>query len=362
MEKELLKPIIEKYQYDDNLSQALYLVLDEFVKYYGEECIPELLELLSNTKIYVRKDITPDAMKEITNIEVGDRNKHFVSGEEENAYGEDNSRTTGSAYCFEIIYDENMNVTGEQKWFVIKDNAGVVLTDKLKERFNTTINIYYLIHELNHAYAMRNPKIVQNGNVVDIKHGMYVQRFEIDKSGQIPFVSNVFSRDVIMEEALNEIDTNKMFMSLLGVDDEKQMYEQMQELSITRSNYNVILTMIMDRMTGLFGDEIRKYRMDNDTSFIEKFNETMDTEIALGYFPRKIPFEYLSDCMKDIFVLCCDKYRHSVSEYSQLQGENMVRALAPIMAYSEHINGPQYLDKYNELRSKYGMEIVGPKR
>ena len=53
MEKVVLEKVIQKYNYDENLTNALLYVLDAMVSVYGEDELPSLIELLLNTPIEV---------------------------------------------------------------------------------------------------------------------------------------------------------------------------------------------------------------------------------------------------------------------------------------------------------------------
>lgn len=47
-----------------------------------------------------------------------------------------------------------MDVVGEKRWIVVNDLSGKVNEEGYKKLFDTSINMPYFLHELNHAYAM----------------------------------------------------------------------------------------------------------------------------------------------------------------------------------------------------------------
>lgn len=125
--------------------------------------------VFSTVWIFSVFDMSKEILDDIENIMMYGVNENIIF-EEENAYGNSNA---GAFYRYLPLFGINMNLIGEIKYLVARDMSKLINGNGYNDLFGTTINIPYLLHELNHAYAMMNSLYKIDGDRIYSKHGMF---------------------------------------------------------------------------------------------------------------------------------------------------------------------------------------------
>jgi len=320
--------ISEKYGYGEELKVAIKMAIPLMVEDYGDE--QAVLNVFNTVRIFATGDMGRENRDKIEGEMLGGVISH-VSHEEGDLYN--NDRDPGSYYAYETIYDENLDVTGELRWLVVKDHANDYQGEKYKETFGTTINFPYFLHELGHAYAMQNPIYSREGNEVYAKHGMVEEKnvlVEVDGK----YVSRpVEAKGVIVEEAINELHAQKQLMSYFGVDDYKSVDEKLKAIGHVTTSYSPVILSLADSMENVM--DISSFRKDNNFEVIKEFNEkSLEGDIAKKYLSDKLPYDHLESNMYAIFDVTQTRYRMPIDEYAQKTRELMVEAQVPLCSYN----------------------------
>lgn len=347
MYSQFIDEISAKYAYDDELKIAIEKTIPLMIERYGEENKEEVFSLFRNLKIFSCEDINKETLDSIRGQVMGDNNKHVIEIETESAYG--SGAEASSAYSYETLYDENMDILGEFRWLVVKDMKGSVHADLYKEKFGTTINMPYFIHEINHAYAMQHPKYVIDGNKIYSKHGMYETVDEFERKGNTVELRSVNKSHVILEEMINESISQEMLVELLNVkdyDEVKEIYEEIHHVSTGYTSSVIFLAQQLEQALGR--DNLDKYRMNNVSSIIKDFNITASqSSISDIYFKDQTAYDYLSEKCFEIFSLSQTGFMYSPDEYGAKMRELLWDGIATIDAYKG-----VSLDDYEQIRSE----------
>lgn len=205
MYQKFLDDLRKKYNYDDNLINAIKISIVAMVDTYEEENINKILNLFYNTRIFSTGDMSKESRDKIRKTVLGESNSDIVE-DLDNVYG--TNIDPGAFYSYEAIYDENMDVVGEKRWIVVNDLSGKVNEEGYKKLFDTSINMPYFLHELNHAYAMQTPIYEKNNNEITSKHGMFKNTIKYDIStDNKKHVKDIDNQGIITEEMINEMYT-----------------------------------------------------------------------------------------------------------------------------------------------------------
>lgn len=354
MYKELLKDVFTKYGYNDNEQTALALAFEAMVSVYGEKEIPDIIQMFMSLPIYFSTQMSEDYFEEIHKKELNGRNAHIVYKNHINPYGVDT--TPGSLYHFETIFTKDMQPCGSSIYLIVKDMVNDYQKDGYLKVFGTTINVPYLIHELNHAYAMQKPLVNVEGNKIYEKYGMFITQSSFVKNGSVFEVEEESSEDVVLEEAINELLSEKMLVNVLHLKDEAELLELLRSIKHVTSSYGPIIKYALDRVESIFGDKLMAYRKSNDFTFYNEFNEMASSgEIYKKYMEGKLPFEVFSHYLKESFMLTAKCYTYPLETYKRLQQENLIELLAPLYALKE-AQGTSSLEDYEKYRETYGTK------
>ena len=354
MYKELLKDVFITYGYNDNEQTALALALEAMASVYGEEEIPSIIQMLMSLPIHFSTKMSEEYFSEVKAEEVGDKNSHIVYKNHINPYGVDSE--TGSLYHYESVFDKGMQYRGSVIYLIIKDMSDDYRKDKYLQLFGTTINVPYLIHELNHAYAMQNPLVKVEGNKIYEKYGMFITKSSFSKNGDVYEVEEESVEDIILEEAINELLTDRMLINILHLESDSELNQVLRSINHITSSYGPIIKYAINRVESLFGSKLMAYRKDNDFTLYNEFNEMASSgEIYKKYMDGKIPFEVFSHYLKESFMLTAKNYTYSLEEYKRLQQSVVANMLAPLYALWE-ATGTSSLEEYENYLKSCGVK------
>lgn len=356
---QLVNEISLKYNYDDELKQAILITIPLMVEEYGEDSLEDIIKLFKNTRIFSTPDMGYNNRKKIADSMTSKYNSHIKS-EETDPYQNGNSEP-GSYYSYETIYDQNMNIVGEARWIVVKDMKDEINGQDYKQIFGTTINMPYFIHEINHAFAMQNAIYTKQGNQITSKHGMYEQVYSFSNDGESISLTEESNSHIILEEAMNEKITQDMLVSLLQAKDYTEVTDILKSINHITTSYSVILITLIEKLEKIMGKEkLLSLRKDNDMSVITEFNSfAKESEIAQKYIKEENPFNYFSKKCFELFRLKCEGYKMSIDEYEAKSKELMVEAFIPLCAYQNQKLGTIDLEKFDEIRNNIlGIETT----
>lgn len=353
MYQKFLDDLRKKYNYDDNLINAIKISIVAMVDTYGEENINKILNLFYNTRIFSTGDMSKESRDKIRKTVLGESNSDIVE-DLDNVYG--TNIDPGAFYSYEAIYDENMDVVGEKRRIVVNDLSGKVNEEGYKKLFNTSINMPYFLHELNHAYAMQTPIYEKNNNEITSKHGMFKNTIKYDIStDNKKHVKDIDNQGIITEEMINEMYTQRQLIKILNKSKYEEVENELNNINHVSTSYNSLLIMFANELENLIGKErLSDYREKNDFSVIKEFNDIVkNSEIAKKYIGTTDAFEYFSSKCYELFDLSLHKYQMDIDKYKLESYKIMVDVFAPICAYKEVKYGTSNLEKYENSREEY---------
>lgn len=352
-----VQEIGDKYNYDIELRIAIRLSLPLMVEKYGNDKIQDICNLFRNTRIFSSRKMDIETQEKIESEMTQDINKH-VNFIEENPY--QNNDDPGSYYSFVPIIDENDNVIGEKKWIVVKDMKDEVNGSKYKELFGTSINMPYFIHEINHAFAMQDPIYVKKGNIISSKHGMYRKQMEINSNDEYSVVTTIDSKNLLIEEGINEKYTQDMLTKLMNKENYEEVVQELDAIHHVNSTYSSTLINLSDKLIDLLGDDkIYQYRNKNNMQILKEFNEKASkSAIAQTYCNGDKPFDYFDKKCFAIFCLASNGYKLPIETFATKVKELTVEGFTPLCAYQDIEKGTMPKDKFDKIKeSILGTEI-----
>lgn len=340
-----LNKIKDKYNYSDNVMKALRLCLESMLNEFGQNNYKEILNVFEKVKIFEVEEMTKVNIDDIESKIMHNENNFIEEEKQENMYG--TNELPGAFYSYGTIYDENMNVTGEKRWIVLKTNE-----DKYTNMFGTNINVPYLLHELNHAYAMQKAEYFKNGNIIKSKHGMLEEKIEYQKQDKI-HKKELESKDIILEEMINEMYTQRELTTMLNKSNYNEVKNDLNSIGHVSTSYNEVLITLASTFEKAIGKEnLNNYRLNNDIIIKDKFNEIANnSEIAKKYLNGSNPWEYFSNkCFEMFNVITTKRYSMKIEDYQKEMQKLMAEAGAPLYAYMEQTKQVD-LNRYEELRN-----------
>ena len=363
---EFLKELKEKYNYSDELMNAIRISIPVMVDTYGEDSIEEILNLFNNVRIFATDDMSSENREKIRQEMIQGRNKN-IEGEYSDPYC--SSTIPGSYYSFEAIFDDNMDVIDEVKWLVVDENT--YQAEGYKKIFGTTINIPYFLHELNHAFAMQKPVYKKENNILYTKHGMFEDTYKIEGNKIIPLNNT----DVILEEMITELYTQRQLVKLLEKENYKEVDAILSEIHHIKTSYIPTIITVAAILEASLGKEmLTDYRKNNNLSVKEYFNSIANkSSIKDKYFKDIDAWDFISKKSFEIFQLTGDRLKYIKTEtgpdgnlkvnidpkYKELQVNLYEDALAPLYAFREFKKGDVNLEVYEKERNEHLESILG---
>lgn len=352
--EEFLLNLQKKFGYSEELKEVIKMTIALMVDEYGQENITSIYNFFNDVKIFLTNDMSQQNLEEIKNKYVP-KDKRIIE-EENNIYGNDN--TPGSVYNYETIYDEKMNPIGEYRWIVVEDLKGNYREEKYRETFKTSINMPYFLHEINHAFNMQRPIYKKTGNKVYVKHGIFEENFVLENKGSQVSISSENEKNILLEEAINEMQTQRMLCRYFNETDYTKVREKLNSMGHVSTSYDGTLIFLAEYFESLIGkDKLLEYRKDNNKSVIEEFNKTISqSKIAQHNNFAHNGFEKFGQLCFDVFQLKCECYKHSIEEYRQLMSKLTLESLGPLYAYSEVTKGNISLEEYESKKESFNQE------
>ena len=349
MYEEFLEELRKKYNYTEDLINAIRICIPVMISTYGDE--KKVLDLFNNIRIFITKSATKETIDTLEKEVAGKINSHVVFTDN-NMYGV--KQDPPACYSYREVYDEDMNIIGEARWIMLKDAE--YNKEDYMSLFGTPINIPYFLHELNHAYGMQNVVYYKRENKFVIKHGMQITESEFKKNKNTKKYIETLSvdNDIILEEIIAELNTQRQLVILMNKKDYNEVKKVLGAINHVPTLYNDSLMLIGEELEKEIGESrLRDYRENNDFSVVDEFNSTCrKSNISEKYINKEYAWEYLSHKCYDIFQLSVDKYKMSTDEYGQKQLQLIADAFAAIHAYKEAKYGTSSLEKYEELLDK----------
>lgn len=353
---EYLSELKNKFGYSDDLLKAIEITIGLMIDEYGEDAKSDIYSLFAGTKVYALSKVNRDILNKIGD-EMRQRNPHVIYDEAENPYGCD---LVSSSYSFEPVFGADMKVVDEARCIITEDMTGRFNEGEYRRIFGTAINVPYIIHEANHAYAMMHPEYTYEAGKVTAKHGMYkyVYEYYLGDDGKY-IVSSGSSEDIIIEEVINESITQRMLVKLLNKNDYSEVRQLLNSIRHTGTEYGITMVALGEAFVKAIGrDAIMDYRRNNNASPIAHFNEQgSKSDIALEYLGGVAPYKHLSDKLKELFDLNVNKLKYDVDDYAFESAKIMISAMAAIEAYKEveynKTNVTEFNKRSNEILSKY---------
>lgn len=353
--KYLIEEVSNKYGYNEQLQIAINLTIDLMLKEYGEDKIDDIYNLFRNIRIFSTSDMSKDNRDKIEKEMIGNYNSNIIDKKDDDPYQNDSD--PGSYYSYQAIYDENMNVTGEARWIVVKDMKGSIQEEGYKNIFGTTINIPYFIHEIGHAFVMQNATYVKEENKIYSKHGMYEEVITFDKKDNKFEIDADGLNSIILEESINEFSTQNMLKELLKVDDYTIVRQQLDSIGHVSTAYNSVLLSLTEKLEKILGKEqLLNYRRNNDKKVIDEFNLiASQSEIVQKYCPGDLPFSMFDKKCYALYLLENKKYTMTSEQYGERNKQLMMDAFVPLCAYQDKKYGTMPFATYEEVRN----EVLG---
>ena len=284
MYEEFLDELRKKYNYSEDLINAIRICIPVMISTYGNE--KKVLDVFSNIRIFVTKDTSKGTIDSIEKQVAGDINEHIIFTDT-NTYGL--NEDIPACYPYIEVYDENMNIIGEARWIMLKETE--YNKDGYMSLFGTTINIPHLLHELNHAYGMQNVVYYKRENNFFIKHGMLIEEkaFARDEKAKKYIERLSVDKDIILEEIFAELNTQKQLVILMNKTDYKEVNDALSAINHVSTLYNDSLMVIGEALEKEIGiSRLRDYRENNDFSVVAEFNGTCrNSRISKKYMNKE---------------------------------------------------------------------------
>lgn len=347
---QFVEEIANLYGYDEELKTAIGLAIPLMINHYGTSRSEEVYDLFRNVRIFAERDMSRANRDRIEKEMIGNKNNHILE-QEEDLY--QNDRAPGSYYSYEAIFDDNMNVIDESRWVVVSDTKDTYQADGYKNLFGTTINMPYFIHEMGHAFGMQKATYRKDGNKIYSKHGMFEQVITYEEKDGKTTINSQSLNDIMMEEAINELDAQKMLQELLQVDSYDAVRTQLSSINHVNTSYNSVIVSLAEKLQNVLGKEqLLKLRSDNDKSILEEFNRVAsESDIAKKYCNDIEPYTVLDKKCFALFLLKSNCYKMSMEEYNYKTKELMVEAYAPLCAYQDKKYGTMSPEKFDNIRA-----------
>lgn len=209
----VISEVSKKYNYSEELSDALKRCIPAMVVGKSDEDIQLLMDTLDRVQIFTFD--SPPTDEEIDDVimkqKLMGRNDHVKSIDMDCG---DYGKNAQGTYQSEMVFDEHMNII---------DRIGIIWLVNLSEEsptrafYGTRINLSNLIHELGHAWGAQKGEVQQeeNGNYT-VFVGAGQIHFEVDRDECI--VEEIERRGVFVEEALNSIEEENSLYRLFNID------------------------------------------------------------------------------------------------------------------------------------------------
>lgn len=351
MIQEFLQELKSKYQYDENILKAIEITINLMIKKYGNEALNDILELFNSIPIIPFVGLNQTIVNERMKEHFSGENPHIIEDEEENIYG---TNAVGSVYCYNPIFNENMEVVGESNFIIVDDKKGTTQEADYFNTFGTTINIPYFLHEVNHAYGMQKKKYVNIDNQILCKHGLFTSVIDYKKEGEKYHISTTSGKDIVFEEIINQMITQDMLCDFFNVNTYTEVKPILDSIKYVPMEYDSLLVFIGRELSFAMGEQaIMDFRRENDESVIEEFNNVAgQSDIAIEYLDGIKPLEYFVNKTYDLFQLIINKYKYGIEKYGELSAGLMLDSLAPVYAYADKKNNTVTLEKYKQQREK----------
>lgn len=216
--------ISKKYKYDNELTEALKRCIPAMVKGKSNSEIELLLETLERVEILdLKEQPTAQQLNEIEREKINEKNEHvkFVTGNK----GEYGKKDAPGAYQSIAIFDENMDIV---------DRVGYIYLTRLSEytketkKYQTTINLSHLVHELGHAWSAQKEKI---NNILRQNELVYQESLKGKYNPELLFKK----KDCEIEEK-KQLEKNEMLV-----------------VSMTEYKENIFIKLIKKIKNNLFG-------------------------------------------------------------------------------------------------------------
>ena len=342
-----INEIAIKYGYDKNLKRAIEIVLPLLIRKHGKKKTDDVLALFNDVKIFATQDMSTKNFDKIREIMTKDINKDII---EEAPSGK--NQILDSNYFYQSVYDENMEITGEIRWIII-DKIDKYRKDGYIEIFDTDINVPHFLHELEHAYGMKQPTCERVDNKIISKHGMFETVEEVEKTENGIIVRRVSEKGRILEEMINEKNTIEMLVDYFCVKDYKELKNILNEIGHIPYIYEGTLVSITERLEEAIGKEnLDNLRCENNEAVREMFNdECRKTQIANKYFKDENAFNYLEKVANEIYEIKRNCFHIPVEEYLEKNIKLLLDALAVTSAYNEALEIMTF-EEYEEIRNK----------
>jgi len=346
--EEFLENLGKKFGYTEELKEAIRVAVALMVDEYGQDNISSIYEFFNDVKIFLTNDMSRQNLDEIKNKYVPKDNR--IIEESRDLYGTDIA--PGSVYSYETIYDGELNPVGEYRWIVVEDLKGNYREEKYRDAFKTSINMPFFIHEINHAFNMQNPIYKKVGNKMYTKHGMIEENFVFETKGSQVSISSEDAKNILLEEAINEMQTQRMLCRYFNVEDYKQVREKLSAIGHVGTSYDGILIFLAEEFENLITiDNLLEYRKDNKISIIEEFNKIIsESKIAQHNNFAHNGYEKFGQLCFEVFQLKCECYKHSLDEYRKLMAKLMLESFGPLYAYTEVTKGTISLEEYESRK------------
>ena len=166
-------------------------------------------------------------------------------------------------------------------------------------------------------------------------------------------INNNKINSIILEDGVNEFDTQCMLTSFFGVEEYEEVRERLDKIGHITNAYNGVITLLSGKLEKVLGkDKLLQYRRDNDTSVIEEFDLiASQSDIAKKYCGDAKPFDILDKKMFASFLLESKKVTMTPMEYGEKSKELMLDGLAPLCAYQDRKYQTMPLETYEEVRN-----------
>ena len=358
--EEFIKQISQKFGYDKELQSVIKTTISLMIDEYGQENLESILNLFSEVRIFLTEDMSHENLKSIKD-KIVPKDERIIETSND-IYGTDQS--PGSVYNYETIFDDQMSPIGEYRWIVVEDLKGNYKEEKYQETFGTSINFPYFLHEINHAYNMQNPKYQKRENKISTKHGMFEEKFILEQKQNKVAITPLESRNIIVEEAINENQTQRMLCRYLNIQDYSNLRQKLNSIGHVPTQYDGTLIFLADTFEKLIGKErLLSYRKDNNKSIIEEFDKKLESsKIANKYGYATNGYEIFGRLCGELFNLKSKCYTYSLEEYRKIMAEITAKAMGPLYAYDEvtlkRLTLEEYENRVNAMVNQQEQKTV----
>jgi len=274
--KEYINKLQQRYNYDENIVNALSIIIPNMVSYYGEEYENTILEAIYNCQIHICK-------KDENIFDVVDRYSK-VKKEGNVKVNEGELKVSSGVYHSEPILKYNET---KKEYEIININRIIVLNNN--RELTDKSGIATLTHELCHLIKGYVNEYSIEGNTIIAKNGLIREVGIIKDNNTIEVVSE---KNVGLEEGINSYDEAMIVSKIYNEEYEPKGYVALRESAKIMIEKLQLKNEVIECLLNKKDILQEKYNNNSNKDLFGELNVLLDTYVAKEYERLKSAFDH----------------------------------------------------------------------